>query len=112
MSPRARLRIRELAFADIEQATRWYATTAGLMVATSFAAAVQHAIQTLEAHPEAGSPRWAAPLKLDRLRCCRLRRFPYLLFYRLEPDGIEVWRLLHAARDIPASFAALNSPVD
>jgi len=36
-----------------------------------------------------------------------LRMFPtgrYLIFYRPAPDGIDVIRVLHSARDIPARF--------
>ena len=37
----------------------------------------------------------------------RLRSFPvgpYVLFYRPTPNGIEVARVLHGARDIPSLF--------
>jgi toxin ParE1/3/4 len=37
----------------------------------------------------------------------RLRFFPvgnYLIFYRAIPEGIEVIRALHGARDLPAQF--------
>ncbi len=36
-----------------------------------------------------------------------LRGFPvgnYVIFYRPMPDGIEILRVLHGARDIPAQF--------
>jgi toxin ParE1/3/4 len=36
-----------------------------------------------------------------------LRYFPvgkYLIFYRLIPDGIEVIRVVHGARDLPSLF--------
>jgi toxin ParE1/3/4 len=31
-----------------------------------------------------------------------LRRFPYLIFYMEQADHIDVWRVLHGRRDIPA----------
>ncbi len=40
-----------------------------------------------------------------------LRSFPlgsYLLFYRRSDNGIEVVRVLHGARDIPALFGAAH----
>jgi toxin ParE1/3/4 len=40
-----------------------------------------------------------------------LRSFPfgnYLLFYRRSDNGIEVVRVLHGARDIPALFSAAH----
>jgi toxin ParE1/3/4 len=36
------------------------------------------------------------------LRSRRLIGFPYLAFYVERDDCIEVWRVLHAQRDIPA----------
>ncbi|RVH02752.1 type II toxin-antitoxin system RelE/ParE family toxin, partial [Sinorhizobium meliloti] len=27
--------------------------------------------------------------------------YPYLIFYRDQPDHVDVWRVLHAKRDIP-----------
>ena len=41
-----------------------------------------------------------------------LRSFPlgsYLLFYRPSDNGIEVVRVLHGARDIPALFGAAHN---
>jgi toxin ParE1/3/4 len=31
-----------------------------------------------------------------------LKRYPYLVFYVVQDDHIDVWRVLHAHRDIPA----------
>jgi toxin ParE1/3/4 len=36
------------------------------------------------------------------LRCWRLEAYPYLIFYVDQPEAIDVWRVLHAQRDIPA----------
>lgn len=80
MSRRHGLRLRELAFADIEDATRWSAVPAGSTVAAAFATSMEQALQLIVAHPEAGSPRWSTLLQLEGLRCRRLQRFPYLLF--------------------------------
>jgi toxin ParE1/3/4 len=30
-----------------------------------------------------------------------LRRFPHLVFYVVEADRIDVWRVLHGERDVP-----------
>lgn len=43
----------------------------------------------------------------------RLHSFPvgnYLLFYRAASDGIELIRVLHGRRDIPAIFARRRRP--
>jgi len=31
-----------------------------------------------------------------------VKRFPYLAFYVERADHVDVWRVLHGARDIPA----------
>ncbi|MGE3293173.1 MAG: type II toxin-antitoxin system RelE/ParE family toxin [Geminicoccaceae bacterium] len=36
------------------------------------------------------------------LQSWALRRYPYLVFYVERESMIDVWRVLHAARDIPA----------
>ena len=51
-------------------------------------------------HPATGSPRYAHELNLPGLRSWRLARYPYLVFYVEQPDHVDVWRVLHAMRDI------------
>jgi len=41
-------------------------------------------------------------LGLEGLRALRLCRFPILVFSMERPDHIDVWRVLHGQRDIPA----------
>ena len=53
-------------------------------------------------HPAVGSPRFAFELRLEGLRAWPLRRYPYLVFYVEREDHLDVWRVLHAQRDIPA----------
>ena len=36
------------------------------------------------------------------LRCRPLKRYPYLLFYMEREAHIDLWRVLHGQRDIPA----------
>ena len=38
----------------------------------------------------------------EGLRACALQTFPYLVFYVEREDDIDVWRVLHGNRDIPA----------
>ena len=49
-----------------------------------------------------GSPRYAHELDLPGLRSWPLKRYPYLIFYVEREDHIDVWRVLHGERDIPA----------
>ena len=51
--------------------------------------------------PAIGSPRYAHELGLPGLRSWTVRKFPYLVFYVERETEIDVWRILHVARDIP-----------
>jgi plasmid stabilization system protein ParE len=37
-------------------------------------------------------------------RCVPLKRYPHLVFYRVEAGDVDVWCVLHAKRDIPHSM--------
>jgi toxin ParE1/3/4 len=87
---------------DIRQAVDHYAAAAGAAVALAFVEALRQAFGRIARHPGMGSPRHAVELRLDGLRSWPLRRFPHLVFYVERDDHIDVWRVLHAQRDIPA----------
>ena len=53
-------------------------------------------------HPAAGSARYALELNLPGLRSWPLTNYPYLVSYLEFDDHIDVWRVLHDQRDIPA----------
>jgi len=36
------------------------------------------------------------------LRSRKLKRYPYLVFFMPREDQVDVWRILHAQRDIPS----------
>lgn len=40
-------------------------------------------------------------LNLPGLRAWPLRRFPHVVFYVDATDRVDVWRVLHGARDLP-----------
>ncbi len=63
-------------------------------------------------HPGTGSLRYAHELDLAGLRFWPLRRYPYLVFYFPQPDHIDVWRVLHGARDLPAWLAGDGQAVN
>lgn len=96
--PRAR------AVRDAEDAVDFYAAEAGERVALRFVDALEAAYLAIGRHPSAGSPRYAHELDLPGLRSRLLRRFPFVVFYVERPDHVDVWRVLHAERDIPASL--------
>jgi toxin ParE1/3/4 len=93
---------RELARRDVEAAVDHYLREAGADVALGFVEALRAAYRMIADHPAAGSPRYSHELAIPGLRGLVLRRYPYLVFYVERDDHIDVWRVLHAHRDIPA----------
>jgi toxin ParE1/3/4 len=94
--------LREAARHDISGIVGYYAREATQDVAFGFIDGLEQAFDHILCHPEAGSPRYAQELGLPGLRHWVLAAYPYLIFYRPREDHIDVWRVLHAERDIPA----------
>nr|WP_275092379.1 type II toxin-antitoxin system RelE/ParE family toxin [Sinorhizobium meliloti] len=90
-----------MARSDVEEAIDYYVREAGNEIALGFIDSLQEAYALIANHPEAGSLRYAYELGLPDLRSVSLKRYPYLIFYRDQPDHVDVWRVLHAKRDIP-----------
>lgn len=86
---------------DIDQAIDHYSTEAPAAVALAFIGALEEAFRQMADHPASGSPRYADELSLPGLRSRVVKGFPYLVFYVEREADIDVWRVLHAARDIP-----------
>lgn len=93
---------REQANRDIEAAIDYYVREAGPNVALAFIDALQDTYRVIAENPGVGSPRYAHELNLPDLRSRKLGRYPFLAFYLDRADHIDVWRVLHAQRDIPA----------
>ncbi len=55
--------------------------------------------------PGSGSPRYAQVLDVPELRSWSVSGFPYLVFYAEREHSIDIFRVLHTSRDIPASFS-------
>jgi toxin ParE1/3/4 len=94
--------LRELAHRDVEDAIDHYTDEAGADLAFRFIDALSEAFRAIGVRPGTGSPRYAHELELPGLRSRQLRKFPYLVFYLERDDHIDVWRVLHAERDIPS----------
>lgn len=93
---------RGIARADIEEAAAYYLDAAGLAVAERFICGVEAALSRASTHPAAGPARYAGPLNRPGLRFWPIKGYPYLLFYLDRGEWLDVWRVLHAERDIPA----------
>ena len=95
---------REAAQRDIDQAIAHYAAEAGEPVALAFIDALERAFRRIAQHPAVGWPRYAFELRLEGLRAWPLRRYPYLVFYVVGDEAVDVWRILHTRRDIPTAL--------
>jgi len=73
-------------------ATRYYLDQASPLVAASFVAAVEAAIQTLLASPTI----WPV-VEEPQIRRYLLRQFPYSIYYRWEPDQdrVAIYAVMH-----------------
>ena len=93
---------RELANRDVEEVIDHYLVEASANVALGFVDELERAYAHIARHPASGSPRYAHQLGLADLRFWPLGRYPYLVFYVERDEQIDVWRVLHEQRDIPA----------
>ena len=87
---------------DINGAIEHYLQENAGFAALAFIDALEQAFAHLGRHPGMGSLRYSHELGLPGLRCWPLRRYPYLIFYVARADHVDVWRVLHAGRDIPS----------
>ena len=94
--------LRERARRDIDEAVEHTLVEAGEAVALAFIAALEDASRHIGEQPGSGSPRYAHELDIPGLRFRTVRGFPYLVFYVERQAEVDVWRVLHGARDIPA----------
>jgi toxin ParE1/3/4 len=93
---------REQANRDVDEAIAYYLGEQAVQAALGFIDALEQAYAHIGRHPGTCSPRYAHELNLPGLRAWPLTRYPYLVCYIERPDHIDVWRVLHQQRDIPA----------
>jgi toxin ParE1/3/4 len=99
------LRITRAAEQDLFDAARYIAqdspTAAGTLLN-----AFDHAYLSLLQFPDMGARRDFGNPELADLRFLPITGFEkYLIFYRATPDSLEIIRVIHGARDLPALFA-------
>jgi toxin ParE1/3/4 len=101
---------RVLACRDVDEAIGYYLNESAEEAALGFVDALEQAYTHISRHSGTGSPRYAHELNLPGLRSWPLTRYPYLVFYVERTDHIDVWRVLHAQRDIPAWMQEPEAP--
>lgn len=101
---------RELANRDVDEAIAYYLGEEAEQAALGFIDALEQAYKHISRHPATGSPRYAHALNLPGLRSWSLTRYPHLVCYMERDDRIDVWRVLHGQRDIPAWLSAGTDP--
>lgn len=93
---------REQALRDIDEALAYHLAEATATKASGFIDALARAWAHVARYPATGAARYAHELNLPGVRCRRLKRHPFVVFYVAHDTHIDVWRLLHGKRDIPA----------
>jgi toxin ParE1/3/4 len=88
----------EFVFGDLQTAARFIHQD-NLIAARSFLEAAYNTFEFLASNPGVGRQR--ADLGFPEVRSWRIGGFRrYLIFYRELPDRIQIWRVLHGARDL------------
>lgn len=92
----------ESARADEREIVAHYAREARLDLSFHFTEALRDIYRSIGDRPAIGSPRYGDLLGIEGLRSRKVKRFPFLVFYVERVDHIDVWRVLHAQRDVAA----------
>lgn len=93
---------RTLAVRDVEDAIGYYLKEDAPQAALAFIDSLEDAYAILGQHPAIGATRYATELDIPELRSWALPRHPYVIFYVEREGHIDVLRVLHGRRDIPA----------
>ncbi len=102
---------RQRAVRDVEETIAYYLDEGGQDAALGFIDALERAYQHIGRHAASGSSRWAYELGLPGLRTWPLTRYPHLVFYVESEARVDVWRVLHAERDLAGLVAGPDPDV-
>ena len=95
------VKLRAAARADADQAVEHLLRQGAFRAAEKFVDALESAFARIAQFPDSGSPRYAHELGVDGLRHMLVKGFPYIAFYVVHRDGVDVLRVLHAHENIP-----------
>jgi toxin ParE1/3/4 len=104
------LQMRPAARADVLEVAAHYRADSGLGIALAFTDALQRTLAQIaqraggELPPPGALPAYDELLDMPGLRAATLKRFPQLVFHIERADHVDVLRVLHAKRDLPASL--------
>jgi toxin ParE1/3/4 len=93
--------------ADVTGQFGWYVDAGGEALAWRFFTAVDLTLEKLSRQPDLGRVRHFKNPVLQGLRSFRVEP-PFdrlLIFYRSTETALQVWRLMHGARDLPRRLA-------
>jgi toxin ParE1/3/4 len=99
ISPRAQV--------DVDEEAAYYQATDSLATAARFLDDLRHVFERLVEFPHLGTPWPTQNRQLTGLRRRLLPHFPYSVFYLPSKQAIEIVRVLHNNRDLPASLEDL-----
>lgn len=95
-----------VAKSDVTDITDYYSQI-DEQLATRFVNELEAALGDLCLRPDIGSRRYAHFLPDKSLRVWQLDRFPFLLFYRIQDNSLDILRVLHERRDLSATLIAV-----
>jgi len=86
---------------DLDDQADYLAREASIDTALRFYDAARTTCAKLAGMPNIGAPRQSVKSRLEGIRVWRIEGYEnHLIFYRSIEGGIEIIRILHAARDI------------
>jgi len=100
---------RERADRDVDEAVGYDLEEEAPHAAEGLIDALERAYAHIGRHPATDSPRYGHELGLPDLRFWPLGKFPFLVVYVEREDHVDVWRVLHEERDIPAWLRSASS---
>lgn len=88
---------------DLALSYKWYLSEAGQAVAERYLEAFSKTVRLLSLAPDAGMIRHFRSPRLRGIRSMPLHGAfkVHLIFYRVETEELDVFRVLHGMRDLP-----------
>ena len=92
---------RRRAIRDIDETVAYYLKEAGEKAALGFIDSLERAYRQIRAPSGERIASLRPRTRYTGASVWPLKRYPYLIFFVERDDHVDVWRVLHAERDIP-----------